>query len=250
MRDVVNRGGAPRGLLLCLALIGMSAAAGAQDLAIPDATYPPLARQAAAAEGFVPKGWVLETQASGDLNQDGVADLALVVRQNDPKNIVENPGLGANPLDTNPRILAVAFRNGAGGDYVLGAENHTLIPRHTDPVMDDPFGDKGLTIERGNLRVNLSLWLSAGGWDMSGITYTLRHRNGRLELIGYDRSTTNRSSLDTTDVSVNYLTGKMKITTGNSNSDKPGKVTWKTLPRRSPPSIADIGDGLEFDPQP
>jgi hypothetical protein len=51
-------------------------------------------------------------------------------------------------------------------------------------------------------------------------------------------------------VSVNYLTGKMKIATGNSNSDKAPKVTWKTLPRRSLLTIDEIGDGLEFEPTP
>jgi len=193
--------------------------------------------------------WVLEAQASGDLNRDGVPDLALVLRQNERKNIVANPGLGENPFDTNPRILAVAFRNGAAGDFVLQLENHRLIPRRTDPVMADPF-ENGLAIDRGNLRVNLNLWLSAGGWDMSGMTHTLQYRNGRFELIGYDRSTTDRRSLDTTDVSVNYLTGKMKISTGNSNSDKPAKASWKTLPRRAPLAVDEIGDGLEFEPGP
>jgi hypothetical protein len=242
----------PTALLLCYALgggINSATGAMAQDPVIPDVTYPSLPKQASSAGDFVPGGWVLETQASGDLNRDSVPDLALVLRQNDPKNIVKNPGLGENPFDTNPRILAVAFRNGPAGDFVLQIENHRLIPRRTDPVMADPF-EEGLTIDRGSLRVNLTLWLSAGGWDMSGMTHTLQYRNGRFELIGYDRSTTNRSSLDTTDVSVNYLTGKMKIATGNSNSDKAPKVTWKTLPRRSLLTIDEIGDGLEFEPKP
>ncbi|HZB61169.1 MAG TPA: hypothetical protein VE423_00730 [Microvirga sp.] len=239
-------------LLLCCALGGgtlPAAGALAQDPVIPDVTYPSLPKQASSAAGFVPRGWVLEAQASGDLNRDAIPDLALVLRQNDPKNIVKNPGLGENPFDTNPRILAVAFRNGPAGDFVLQLENRTLIPRRTDPVMADPFED-GLAIDRGNLRVNLNLWLSAGGWDMSGMSHTLQYRNGRLELIGYDRSTTNRRSLDTTDVSVNYLSGKMKISTGNSNSDKPAKAIWKTLPRRAPLTIDEIGNGLEFEPKP
>jgi hypothetical protein len=253
MRGLKARGAAfSTALLLCCALGGgILPATGAvgQEPVIPEVTYPSLPRQASSAEGFVLRGWVLEARASGDLNRDGVPDLALVLRQSDPKNIVENPGLGENPFDTNPRILAVAFRNGPAGNFALQLENHTLIPRRTDPVMADPFED-GLTVDRGSLRVNLTFWLSAGGWDMSGMSHTLQYRNGRFELIGYDRSTTNRSSLDTTDVSVNYLTGKMKISTGNSNSDKPAKATWKTLPRRAPLTVDEIGDGLEFEPKP
>ncbi len=253
LRRIQGRGAALLAAFLCILAFcgGMLPAvvAHAQELVIPEVAYPRLPGQAPSAEGFVPKGWVLEAQASGDLNRDGVADIAVVARQNDPRNIVENPDLGENPFNTNPRILAIAFRNGPAGDYVLQAENHTLIPRRTDPVVADPFEGKGLTIERGSLRVNLTLWLSAGGWDMSGMTYTFQHRNGRIELIGYDRATTNRSSLDTTDVSVNYLTGRMKTSTGNSNSDKAPKVVWKTLPRRAPPTLDEIGDGLEFEPR-
>ena len=200
----------------------------AQDPVIPDVTYPSLPKQASSAAGFVPRGWVLEAQASRR-SQPGCHCRSRA--GSSPERAQEHrqeSGLGENPFDTNPRILAVAFRDGPAGDFVLQLENRTLIPRRTDPVMADPF-EGGLAIDRGNLRVNLNLWLSAGGWDMSGMTHTLQYRNGRLELIGYDRSTTNRRSLDTTDVSVNYLSGKMKISTGNSNSDKPAKADLEDL---------------------
>jgi hypothetical protein len=237
--------------LLCFILSGGSTPIAAQELVIPEVTYPALAKKAASAAGFVPQGWVLEGQASGDLNRDGIADLALVLRQNEPKNVVEHSGLGERPLNTNPRILAVAFREGPAGDYILQAENHTLIPRREDPVQVDPFGDDngGIAIERGGLNITLHLFMTAGGWDMFTATHKFQHRNNRFELSGYDRSSVHRASGKTNDISVNYLTGKMKLATGHIASDKPTKVTWKTLPRRSPPSLDELGDGLSFDPQ-
>src|SRR5271154_1040489 len=115
-----------------LALGLASAAALADDLAPPDVTYPKLAAHADAAEGFAPTGWQIETRLSGDLNGDGIDDLALVLRAHDPANVLDNTGgLGVEKLDTNPRILAVALGR-SGGGYDLAAENHTLIPRATE----------------------------------------------------------------------------------------------------------------------
>ncbi|HEX8165577.1 MAG TPA: hypothetical protein VF601_07280 [Beijerinckiaceae bacterium] len=226
----------------------LPAAAVAQDLVIPEAIYPALPKTAAAAEGFVPAGWALESQTSGDLDGDGVPDLVLVLRGKDPKNVVANEGgFGENPLDTNPRILAVAF--GRPGGYALGLENRTLIPRRVDPVLEDPLAENGgVAVERGLLVVRLNSFASAGSWGTSTTTYRFRHRSGRFELAGFDRGSVQRNSGETRDVSVNYATGRMKIATGSIEKDAK-KVRWKTLPRRPPPTIDRIGDGLEFDPE-
>ena len=229
-------------------LAGLSCAA-AQELAIPAVTYPALPRQAASAEGFVPPGWQLEAQAKGDLNGDGAEDLALVLHAADPKAVVANPdGLGVDKLDTNPRILAVAFARTAGYELVL--ENHTLIPRRTDPVMDDPFDSvaaSGLEVARGALRLRLGVFASAGSWSMSTIATTFRWQNGRFELIGYDRTETNRGSGEIEGLSINYLTRRAKRSQGTIESDAE-RTRWETLPRGPLLSLDEVGDGLEFDP--
>ncbi|WP_395677860.1 hypothetical protein [Inquilinus sp.] len=230
-------------------LVGLAACA-AQALDIPDVAYPPLPRQAAAAEGFVPPGWTLEAKVEGDLNGDGKTDLALVLHATDPKAVVANPdGLGEDPLDTNPRILAVAFAK-AGGGYALALENHALIPRRTDPVLDDPFDStaaSGLEVARGALRLRLGVFASAGSWSMSTTAMTFRWQNGRFELIGYDRTETNRGSGEIEGLSINYLTRRAKRTEGTIESDAE-KANWETLPRRPLPSLDEVGDGLAFDP--
>src|ERR1700740_2772731 len=70
-------------LLIQLAGIANPAIADDGDLAIPSVTYPALARHASTAEGFVPAGWRLESEKSGDLNGDGRVDIVLVLRGND-----------------------------------------------------------------------------------------------------------------------------------------------------------------------
>ena len=222
----------------------------AQDLVIPKVTYPALPARAASAQGFVPPGWKLELQVSGDLNRDGRPDIAFVLRQQDPKNVIPNKqGLGVDPLDTNPRILAVVFANASSG-YELAVQNHALIPRHIDPVLADPLDEPGgFTIERGALRVKLHLFSSAGSWTMSNTSYVFRHQNGRFELIGFDRETTQRNSGRISGISINYSTGKANITTGSIESDAK-KVTSKSLRPGQLLTIDQIGDGLEFEPKP
>lgn len=224
--------------------------AAAQDLTIPEVSYPVLPRQADTAEGFVPLGWGLEAQASGDLNRDGEADFILVIRQNNPNNILKDfEGLGEKPFDTNPRILAVAFRNKVSGNYSLRLENHTLIPRRSEPAAEDPFDSEfGIAIVRDGFQVNLSWFMTAGGWETSNTTYTFRYKGRGFELIGYDRSTTHRGSGDTKAISINYLTRKVKATASHISSDA-AKIQWRMLPQRPPVSILSIGNGLSFAPE-
>ncbi len=250
----VQRGKEPSFKAVLLWLIlggGILSATGAlaQDLVIPDVSYPSLPKKAASAEGFVPSGWVLEAQASGDLNQDGVDDLAIVIRQNDPANVLRDiEGLSEDPFDTNPRIIAVAFRVQSDGDYALQFENHTLISRRTNSSAEDPFDkDDGIAVARGAVKVRLRWFMSAGGWETFTVVYTFRHKSGMFELIGYDRDELHRGSGATKAVSINYLTRKLEVTTGSIEHNAI-KVRRKSLPQRPILTIDDIGDGLGFDP--
>jgi hypothetical protein len=222
----------------------------AQELIIPDVAYPRLPQSGASLNAFVPQGWKIELKSAGDLNGDGTVDGAMLLRMTDAKNILANTdGMGENPFDTNPRILAVAFAN-AGGGYILAVQNHTLIPRRADPVVEDPITDSdSLVIVRGTLKVRLGFFTSAGGWTTFNSTYRFRYQNNRFELIGFDKITTERNSGEIHEVSVNYSTGKVEIATGNiENDDK--KITTKKLRKGKSPTIDSIGDGLEFDPMP
>lgn len=204
MRQLVS------GILFALAFAHPALA----DLEIPKVSYPTLAPQGASASAFVPEGWKLEAEHKGDLNKDGKDDLLILLRMNDAKNVIKHEGLGANPFDTNPRILAIAFSGGANETYSLALENHTLIARPEDPVLEDPLSEFGeIAIEKGALKVALHLFSSAGSWGTGLTTYRFRHGKKGFEMIGFDRSSTNRGSGSVEEVSINYLTGKVKIST-------------------------------------
>lgn len=237
---------------LAAALFLSAAAAQAQDAPLPPVRYPALAATAVDAKGFVPAGWTLEQQQSGDLDGDGLADLALALHQADPRNVIKNEGgLCADTIDTNPRILAVALAVAAGG-YRLAAQNHSLVPRYDNACADDWFAsggmfEGGISIQHGTLHVALGHFMSAGGWSMGTATYTFRWQQGALRLIGFDYLNTQRNTGEMDTLSLNYLTRRVKIAHGTIDSDTQ-KVSWKTLPARVPPTIDQLGNGMEFDP--
>jgi hypothetical protein len=217
--------------------IFLCAAAGAQDYERP-VTYPAIPAVAQGAAGFVPKGWLLESEKEGDLNKDGAPDLLLVLRMNDPKNVVKDE---YRELDTNPRMLVAAFADKAKKTYSLALADHTLITRHTNPNMDPPF-DEGAAIVNGTLQVSLGLFMNAGGWYTSNIKFTFRHQDGCFKLIGYDSRVLKRNTGETQSVSINYLTKKALL--GGDRGE-----TWETLKKPGLICLGEVGDGLDFAPE-
>jgi hypothetical protein len=228
----------------CLSLLTLLIPAAALAQELPPVTYPSLPAEAAVSEAFTPKGWRVEARAEGDLDGDSKPDLALVMRSLDPANVIPEE-ICEKAFDTNPRMLAVLLAK-PGGGYRLAVENHALIPRRDNACQVDPF--TGIAIERGVLRVDLERMMSAGGWDMGSTAFKWRWSDGALRLIGFDYSNVRRNTGALSLLSVNYLSGRAKISTGNIGTDRE-KVRWRILRNRRAPTIAEVGDGLMFDPE-
>ncbi|WP_102222685.1 lysozyme inhibitor LprI family protein [Acidimangrovimonas sediminis] len=204
--------------------------------------YPTLPATLAGPGAAVPQGWRQEIAARGDLNGDSRPDLALVLRGADP-NLKGKDDQGL-PVDRNPRLLAVYFARAAGG-YRLVLQNHRLIPVVPAPDYDPLTGIAagGVTIARGTLQVALGSF----GTSINSATFTFRWQDKRFVLIGYDSTSASRTDNTVTTDSYNYLTARWKHAVERVEDDAP-KVTWHDLPRRRPEALAEIGDGLEFDP--
>ena len=226
-----------------LAGFAMIGTAQAQDVAIPEAVFPRLVGQAGGVEGFVPAGWKIDYQQSGDLNGDGHSDLMFVLIDDDPNNLVSDPSFGDGPVNTNPRILGVAFGKTSGG-YKLALENHTLIPRIVENVFEDPFQKDGSMISNGTMKISL-YGFGSSIWQPQ---LQFRYGHGHFELIGCERSSHDRFSGITTVTSANYLTGRVEVTTGSIENDVT-KTIVKKLKKAPLPRLEDIGNGLDFEPQ-
>ena len=218
------------------------------ELIPPDVAYPVLPAEAKTRADFIPRGWTVEKQAEADLNGDGRLDFMMVLLMAEPRNVVENPdGFGVDVLDTNPRMLVVGFQD-QKHRYRLQVANHTLIPRRINPVLDDPFVDA--VASNGALKVSLTFWASAGSWFTSRVSYTLRFQSGCFRLIGYDSDETKRNTGERTVISINYLTGRVKESTGTIEDDEVLKDEWRSLRGARNVCLEEIGDGLDFSPEP
>ncbi len=233
-------------LTFLIAAPALSGAA-ARELAIPPVQYPALPVSGGAAEDFLPEGWVIDRRAAGDLNRDGRPDLALVLRMQEPRNIIAHDGLGENPLDTNPRILAVAFAT-PDGRYRRVVANHRLIPRRDLPTQADPLheADTEFAISRGALRVVLYRFMNAGGWDMGPTAFTFRWQDGAMRLIGFDVTNVKRNTGCVGTLSANYLTRRLKTVLTHISIEREA-VHWRSLPRAPLTTLDEVGNGFEFE---
>ncbi|TDG36649.1 hypothetical protein EZJ43_07965 [Pedobacter changchengzhani] len=186
-------------------------------------------------KSFIPKGWKMILETTGDLNKDGLADKVIVIENTDPKNVIANDGLGMNKLNINPRIVLVLFKTTANL-YQLGAKNSGFIPSENDAesscLADPLMQEGGISIEKGLLKISYQYWYSCGSWYVTNKNYTFRFQNQKFELIGYDEDSFHRSSGEMSSTSINFSTHKMSETNGgnefNEEENKP-KTRWTKI---------------------
>ena len=98
--------------------------------------YPILPAVTHSIDGFKPQQWTVTDTAFGDLNKDGLEDMALVLEYKDTVMEVLPPGSIAKP--SIPRILVIVFKL-REGEYSLAAQNNLFLLRSKEM---DP-GDAG-----------------------------------------------------------------------------------------------------------
>ena len=189
--------------------------------------YPKLPKSGKSINDFVPKDWETVGKAQGDLNGDNIEDSALVIKANLSKFLNKNDGLGSDPFDTNPRILVILFKDKDG--YKIAKQSNTFIVAPDSPTQLEPFQE--VRIKNGILELSFELFSSAGSWSTTSSSYRFKFLNGEFVLIGADKTDSMRNSGEMNSRSYNFLTSRLKVSTGNFSSDRE-KVRWRTYKLR------------------
>lgn len=234
-------------------LLGLTLAA-LPSFAVRVADSPKLPQRAATLAGFVAPGWVIEQQLAGDFNRDGRADALILLRKapattqpdtNGANGAADFPHDSSAVRRSAPRVFAVLL--GARNGYALSASNGRLVPQVDLANQEDPMADGELMVKPGGFEIKLGMTAGVGSYLSAMVRYRFRHQNGCLRLIGYDRLETHRATLDTQDLSVNFLTGTVVHTSGNAQSDasRIRRERLATNPRRC---LQDLHSAVDFKP--
>lgn len=161
-------------------------------------------------KSLVPTGWhILEKPkdkpaiAEGDLNKDGIPDIAAVIEK------TETTG------DDSPRSLLIAFGTG-NGNYTLSIlADHVVLRANEGGPHGDPFD--GILIDRGSVVLS-----DFGGsrWKWSD-KYRFRFQNNDWYLIGLTKTSYDGATTATDEDDYNLLTGDFIQTKTDSGSAKP-----------------------------
>ena len=203
--------------LLFVGLLCLSAATQAQELQ----------KQGRGVEDLVPKGWE-HTEATGDLNKDGIADLVVVATPDFKENTkTRDDGFVYN---FNQPLLAVYFGT-AEGKMQLWRQYDQVIPARTDEFLSI---DASLTItEKGVLRISLETFSSMGGWSSDNCNFSYRYQDGDFYLIGQESQSLARNTGEMETTSENYLTWRRQVVKENVfDENVPKKERWTKLPKK------------------
>lgn len=237
---------------ICIALAAASTPAFAQD-EDPDALLPApsIPTQAATAEGFAPTGWTVLQKAAGDLDGDGRADLALILQNDQQPDALSGFNQdGEQGRKFWPRVLVVALADANVSGYRRLLANAAFVAPHQFRSLDDVLDGEAIAISKGVLSVSFHQFATMGSWSMGNTDYTFRYRDGAMPLIGMERYTIHRATLEYSQTSMNFLSHRASVTAGNDNEDTPvkPKTTWHRFDDDAP-DLATIIDGTDYWPE-
>ena len=195
---------------------------------------------------LIPDGWELLSSTEGDINRDGVMDIAFVIEKSDSAT-TQSPGkLTVENVERRPRILAVYVGNGNTSDYKKVLQSNHFILQRTSPNMAEPFSELSIN-DAGKLEIVFSIWFTAGSWSRTNYIYGFKFCNNEFLLTNYQRTEVHRArgSVDITDI--NFQDKEIEIEKGHISSDEPISVERKTFSLEKLQTLKSLQSPLEWE---
>ena len=185
-------------------------------------------QKASKIEDFIPKGWKSIVKKEGDLNNDNIKDVVLVIQKDDPDNAV--PLFNAyealiDIIDANQMIILVLFKD-KNSQYNLVAKNEKDFIISAGKAMEemakiemfishnfDEDLSKAISIENNTLHIFTAVRNNYGDLNLS--EYVFKFKNNKFELVSLKSFSEEIHSSYETKYSffLNFLTKKVKIET-------------------------------------
>ncbi|NNE22847.1 MAG: hypothetical protein HKN11_09575 [Rhizobiales bacterium] len=162
----------------------------------------------ASLDDAVAPGWSVVMQAKGDLNKDGLPDIAAAIEADAAGGRANTCTDGEAGSNEHERELLVLLQQ-PDGTYEIAVKDYKVLARRGQGGANEPDPLSGLSIDRGSLVVAISY---GGGGHWGGETARFRLNPSGWEMIGYTWQ-----SLDTRqgpELTYDYdpLTAKMQMT--------------------------------------
>jgi hypothetical protein len=175
--------------------------------------------QANSPDDLFPPGWAVIRRADGDINADGIEDVAMVVKGTDPAYLEpSDPMVGeVGPdskgnihffLDRNPRRFIVALGRNGSGYQVLASNGVLLAP----PSF--PYGEtlNDVAIVEGHINLGQTFMDRRHGERYAKCSYSFALRDGDIVLTAASKSLFRRATDEQEQRDYDFCGGKVSIT--------------------------------------
>ncbi|KQR71086.1 FG-GAP repeat protein [Pedobacter sp. Leaf176] len=162
---------------------------------------------------LTPIGWTMLQKATGDLNNDGTDDLAVIFESNEVTDEIRTYGDNNSAIikeTQKPRILAIFFMDFASGNYHLSIQNNDFILRSGEGgKIGEPLNPISIKDQQLYLRFQGG---SEWRWELG---YTFKYEKKDWFLTSAINLYFNQNTGDMTERVYDFKTRELFTTTGN-----------------------------------
>lgn len=187
--------------------------------------FPELPASGKSLASLTPSNWKVIDSVYGDLNNDNINDMALVLEFYRP--VKENRAYGDNDTELitevqKPRILAIYFRRSANGAYRLITQNNDFMLRSEEGgAMGDPL--RPMHIDANQLSLSFE---GGGNWRWK-LNYSFKYKEKDWQLVKANNLAYHSSSGEMNNKLYDFINKTQKVITGTMNQNILADTTFE-----------------------